>query len=276
MAHIVVYLQRTPRGLHPASAIALCWARDIASERGASVTAVAAGDAGSFDRGLVKAAGRFGADTVLFGGPEALANLQGRLLPVHVLLPWTMEGQAMAQRLAYDEPVPRWIERPHPPFGGPDAVTGVIAGTLPWHNLSTELDAEYEDSVEQVDLPAWLMPSGEDGPTFRATETGPRRYIAEGPLDVEVLKRLRAAGATAAEPVDVTDVSGGTFFWFDARSSTLPAACVERSPESRLFLFPGRRSELDPTWSSADWVFGGPWPDAFARLEGVLGEARGE
>ena len=55
MAHIVVYLQRTPHGLHPASAVGLCWARDIASERGATVTAVCPGDAGEFDRATLAA-----------------------------------------------------------------------------------------------------------------------------------------------------------------------------------------------------------------------------
>ena len=62
MAHILVYAQRTPQGIHPARAAALCLARDIASDRGATVTAVCPGDAGRADQFVIGAVSRYGAD----------------------------------------------------------------------------------------------------------------------------------------------------------------------------------------------------------------------
>ena len=62
MAHILVYAQRTPQGIHPASAAALCLARDIASDRGATITAVCPGDAGRADQFVIGAVSRYGAD----------------------------------------------------------------------------------------------------------------------------------------------------------------------------------------------------------------------
>ena len=51
MAHIVVYLQRTTRGLHPGSTVALCLAREIVE------------------------ASRSGSDQVVFLGPEGIQKL---------------------------------------------------------------------------------------------------------------------------------------------------------------------------------------------------------
>ena len=44
MASLIVHVLRAPAGIHPASAVALCVARDLATERGATGTALAMGD----------------------------------------------------------------------------------------------------------------------------------------------------------------------------------------------------------------------------------------
>ena len=80
MAHILVYLQRTPGGLHPASSVALCRARDIASERGATITAICRGDAGPLDKGVAAAASRFGADVLVWGAVAESSGLVGAVL----------------------------------------------------------------------------------------------------------------------------------------------------------------------------------------------------
>ena len=99
MAHILVYVQRTPHGIHPASAVALCLARDLGSDFGATITAVCPGDAGKANYKVSRAAGRFGADNLLFAGPTGLGTLQKRLNPGLVLTPWTAEGVAIAEDL---------------------------------------------------------------------------------------------------------------------------------------------------------------------------------
>lgn len=279
MAHIVVYLQRTPQGLHPASAVALCWARDIATERGATVTAVAHGDAGAFDHGILQAAGRFGADIVLFIGPHGMRHLHDRLHPVHVLVPWTAEGRAAGADLPSGPVIPRWIERPNPPFGGADAVTGVVAGTLPWSLHGEALEAEYEGDVDEATLPAWIEAasteaSREGPPTFRVAAEGDVGFGGTTTrLEDAVLSQLARRSAVHVSVDELLASRGGTFLWFEG---TLPRVLEDRSPSVRIIALPGPHGAFDPSWSLADWVFGGTWSDALDRLlSGPWGTAHG-
>ncbi|MEM9458412.1 MAG: hypothetical protein AAGF11_29815 [Myxococcota bacterium] len=259
MAHILVYLQRTPGGLHPASALALCRARDIASDRGATLTALCPGDAGTLDRGLAQAAGRFGADILVFGGPRGLRILLDQLNPVHVLVPWTREGMAAAESLPSGPAVPRWLTTPRPTWSGADAITAVVAGTLPWHVFGESLEAEYQADVDEVSLPTWTSeaaPSDDPAvPTFSIGGRGPARFLAPQAPDRDT-KSLLTRMAIEATPVEGPLPDTGTILWLSA--DPIPAALAERPVTTRLLVLPGSDAGLDPSWCSAEWVLSGP------------------
>lgn len=258
MAHILVYLQRTPRGLHPASALALCRARDIASDRGATLTALCPGDAGPLDRGLAQAAGRFGADILVFGGPRGLQMLREQLNPVHVLVPWSREGLRVAEELPSGPAIPRWLTTSRPSWSGADAVTAVVAGTLPWHVFDEPLEAEYQADVDEVSLPKWtteaLPKDNSPPPVFSVGAPGPSRWLAPQAPDREtqsLLVRMAVEQASLDDPVP----ESGTLMWLSAEP--IPPALAERSVATRLLVLPGPDAALDPSWSAAEWVLSG-------------------
>ncbi|MCA9655481.1 MAG: hypothetical protein H6712_02765 [Myxococcales bacterium] len=268
MAHILVYLQRTPAGLHPGSAVALCRARDIGSERGATITAVCPGDAGALDKGIAAAAGRFGADVLVFGGPKGLQTLFQQLNPVHVLVPWTEEGLAVSNELPSGPAVPRWLTTRRPAWGGADSITAVVAGTLPWHALPEALEAEYQSDVDEVPQPAWVstvvQPDDKQPPVFGLGGT-PLRWHASSAPDSDTLAALGRLGAEPATSAKDAIRPGGTVLWMSP--DPVPSELVERPSSVRLVVLPGDGTGLDPSWRAADWVFPGP---AVAALEAVL------
>ncbi len=269
MAHIAVHLQRTPHGLHPASAVALCWARDIASNRGASVTGVCRGDAGANDQGLVEAAGRFGADTVLFCGPQGFENLRERLNPVHVMVPHTAEGLGLVAQLPEGPAIARWIERRSPPYATADAVTAVVAGVQPWHRFDADVEAEYEGNVDDVDLPAWVREEGAP-PPFQINGGPGCGFIAPEGTDPLVLGALEKLGATATTWADAPHRGGGTTVLLTPGGMALPGGFETRDDGGRIVLLPGPDVSPDaavpPAWASADWVLPGVWPDVLTSV----------
>jgi hypothetical protein len=271
MAHILVYLQRTPQGLHPASAVALCFARDLGSERGATVTGMCAGDAGELDRAMVGGAGRFGADNMVFCGPGGIERLQERLRPVHVLAPWTAEGIAAMQGLPSGPMVPRWIDQRRPAWGAPDAVTGVVAGTLAWHDFDEQLEAEYQGDVDRVPMPEWvkdaavpLSPAGTERLVISQPELG---YVAPAAIDAELRAKLTLTGAKPSTPEEVARAQGGSYLWLAPGAGALPEALSRRGPGSRVVLLPGPDGIFDPSWALADWVLPGVWPEVLGMLQ---------
>lgn len=273
MAHILVYLQRTPMGLHPASAVALCVARDLGSERGATVTGVCAGDAGALDRAMVSGAARYGADGVVFCGPGGLERLQERLRPVHVLTPFSTEGLAAVQGLPTGPVVPRWVDARRPAWGAPDAVSGIVAGVLPWHDLDESLEAEYQGDVERVPMPEWVhevkVPVGPGGTEPLAIEQPVLVYVAPEGIDAELKSKLAALGATPATPADIASSTKGTCIWLEPGAGPVPDALAHRGPASRVVVLPGPDGTLDASWSMVDWVIPGPWPRVLADLQGA-------
>jgi len=268
MAHILVYLQRTPLGLHPASALALCIARDIGTNRGASVTALCPGDAGVLDEGISRAAARFGADIMVFFGPGGLADTVERLRPVHVLAPWTAEGLGAVGPLKLGPASPRWIRTARPPGAGADTVTGVIAGTTPWYALDATLDPEYLGNVDAARLPTWVE-GADTNPRagYGVTEGSPVHYVATRALDADLARTLDQLGAQAVAPEAVSTLPAGTLLWFTEGTGALPDAVQQRSVATRLIVLPDADAGVDQSWMHADLVIPGPWHEAIARLQ---------
>ncbi len=271
MAHILVYLQRTPAGLHPGSALALCIARDIASNRGASITALCPGDAGNLDAGIVRAAGRFGADVMVFYGPDGMNDTIDRLQPVHVVTTWTTEGLAAVDGIAVGPAVPRWIGKARPPGAGADTVTGVVAGALPWHAFDALLDAEYLGEVDAVALPAWTEHASAavdeaDAPGFGMVPEGSLHYVAPTGVDANTGKTLDRLGALPAQPDKLAELPSGSLLWFSDGRSALPEALQTVPPTTRSVVLAGPDAAFDTSWQHADLVVPGPWDEAVARL----------
>lgn len=263
MAHIVVYLQRTQQGLHPASAVGLCWARDIASDRGATLTAALRGDAGSFDDVLVRSAVRCGADIVVHGGDDIVVKLHDRLDPVHTLVPWTDEGCRIADELACGPVIPRWIERPAPPFGGADAVTGVVAGHLPWYQSTATLEPEFEGGVDSVEVPAWtqtVLP-------YEVSLTRGPIYWIDGAEHSPPHDALESLNANVVTPTECAAQTVGTAVWCGPAPLPEPLChpglavqvLVLSDASGRIGACP---SEIHPSWKYAHWVLHGPWLEA--------------
>lgn len=272
MAHILVYLQRTPVGLHPASALALCVARDIGSNRGASVTALCPGDAGPVDAGVVRAAARFGADVIVFFGPDGIADTIERLAPVHLLTPWTPEGLDAVADVSLGPANPRWISRARPPGAGADTVTGIVAGTPPWHAFEAALDPEYLGDVEDLAAPAWAMAGAASGVTehtaagFVMVPEGPVSFVAPRGLDKGVQRVLQQLQAQRLEPTPAATAEAQTVLWFVRGGDPLPEALQERSPTTRAVVFVDTDARFDASWKHADLVVPGPWDQGVARL----------
>jgi len=264
MAHILVYAQRTPQGIHPASAAALCLARDIASDRGATITAVCPGDSGRADQFVIGAVSRYGADLLTFCGPAGMRPLQERLRPLVCFVPHTEEGLLAAETLAGGPTETTWLHDPAIEWDNLAAVTSIAAGTLPWYELPTIIDAEYENEASLVDLPAWLARL--DAQFGR----GPLRYFAPHDLDASTRASLASLGARVAPAESLEKHDSGTLLWFSDASSGLPELLRNRGPGARVMYFPGAEAQLHPSWTAADWIVPGEWPDAVKQLHSDL------
>lgn len=259
MAHILVYAQRTPQGIHPASAVALCLARDIGSERGATVTAVCPGDAGRADQFVIGAVSRFGADLLTFLGPAGLRPLHERLRPLLVFVPYTEEGLAALDVIGAGAPETLWLHDPEIEWEQLASLSAVLAGTLPWYELPSIIDAEYDNEASLVDLPEWVARIDQHN------GRGPLRYFAGHDLDATTKTTLSSLGAKQAAPEYLAQHTSGTLLWLSGETG-MPDVLAARSPGARVMLLPGEGAEVDPSWSRADWIIPGPWPEAVKQL----------
>lgn len=259
MAHILVYAQRTPQGIHPASAAALCLARDIGSERGATVSAVCPGDAGRADQFVIGAVSRYGADVLTFLGPAGLRPLQERLHPLLVFVPYTEEGLAAAEAIGGAEAL--WLQEPEVEWDRLASITAIVAGALPWYELPSVIDAEYDNEASLVDLPEWVTRIEQH------SGRGPLRHFARDDLDQATRAALASIGAKPVGPEYLDQHGSGTLLWL---GGPLPEALARRGPGARVALFPGEDAEVEPSWARADWVLPGAWPDAVKQLHSEL------
>lgn len=280
MAHVVVYLQRTTRGLHPGSMVALCLAREVADARGASVTSVCLGDAGAFDDRLIVEASRAGTDQIVFLGPEGIQKLFRRLAPRHVFVPYTPEAGSVLAQAGIGPMTGRWIDGPPANPQKLESVIGTIAGTLPWQQSPMSIEPEYEADVTQVELPEWLVAAAEQATNLTTTaEQPPLIFVIGGvlgseteQLDSETKLALASLGAYAVQPGDFAKYREGTLLWFDGANQGLPVELVERSPGLRVILLPGERElsgPVDASWGMADFVLLGRWADVVRGFNGT-------
>lgn len=262
MAHILVYAQRTPQGIHPASAAALCLARDIGSERGATISAVCPGDAGRADQFVIGAVSRFGADLLTFVGPAGLRPLYDRLHPLLVFVPYTEEGLAAAETIGAPETL--WLQEPEVEWDRLASLTAIVSGTLPWYELPAIIDAEYDNEASLVELPEWVAKIEQHA------GRGPLRHFGREDLDQATRAVLASIGAKSVGPEYLDQHSSGTLLWLGGREAPLPEVLAQRSPGARVVLFPGEQAEADASWARADWVLAGPWPEAVKQLHSEL------
>ena len=266
MAHVVVYLQRTTRGLHPGSAAALCLAREVGEARGATVLSLCLGDAGAFDDRLLVEAARCGTDQVVFLGPEGIAKLFRRLTPRHVFAPYTREAGSVLAQAGIGPMVGRRIDGPPGNVNKLESVIGVVAGCLPWQQSPLQIEPEYEADVTQVELPDWLVAAAEQAVDLTTTaEPPPLMYFDGGDaqaIDAETKAALDVLGAFPVGSDAHTTYKNGTLLWFDTRGEGLPLALVERAPGLRVILLCGEREvtgPIDSSWGMADFVLAGKW-----------------
>lgn len=264
MAHILVYAQRTPQGIHPASATALCLARDIASERGATITAVCPGDAGRADQFVIGAVSRFGADLLTFLGPAGMRPLYERLRPLLVFAPYTEEGLGAIDLLGSGPAEPLWLQDPEVEWDRLASLTAVLAGTLPWYELPSIIDAEYDNEASLVDLDEWVARIDQHN------GRGQLRFFADPDLDAGTRASLLSLGAKQVGEDYLGQHTSGTLLWLSNAEAGLPEVLLSRGPGARVMLFTGEETEVHPSWTRADWIVPGAWPDAVKQLHSDL------
>lgn len=274
MAHVVVYLQRTTRGLHPGSLVALCVAREIADARGSAVISLCLGDAGAFDDRVVVEASRAGTDQLVFLGPEGIQKLVRRLQPRHVLSPYNAEASSVLAQAGVGPMVARWIGGP-PTSGKLETAIGVVAGCLPWQQAPLLIEPEYETDVSQVELPEWLVSAAERATDLTTTHEQPPLVYCPGPpgeaLDDETLAALTGLGAYPITEAAIATLGEATVLWFD-QGSGLPVTLFDRRPGVRVILLTGDRSitgPIDSSWGLADYVLPGAWPVVLSQFGGA-------
>ncbi len=242
--------------------ISLCLARDIGSERGATITAVALGDHQNHNDRVCAAAGRFGADTLYFSGHDGLATLYERLQPISVLVPYTKEGLEIAEMFPEDKAVPRWLSESDHGWGSADPITAVIAGTLTWYDLPTVLDPEVTGDAAEYTLANWL------GQGDSSRDSRQLQYLAPSDLDPRTKAMLASLGARPAP--EGYEHNSGTLLVLDSSGEKLPDTLAKRSPGARVIFFPGEVARFHDSWILADWVLPGPWQDAVNNLHSEL------
>jgi hypothetical protein len=152
-------------------------------------------------------------------------------------------------------------------------VSGIVAGTLPWHDLDEALEAEYQGDVEQVPMPPWIhdvdAPVGPGGTEPLPLEDPELSFVAPEGIDAELRGKIAALGARPVAPAQVAASTTGTCVWLEPGAGPVPESLAHRGPASRVVLLPGPDGTLDASWALVDWVVPGPWPRVLADLQGA-------
>ena len=253
MASLLVHVLRAPANIHPASAVALCVARDFATRRGATVVALAMGDAGDGDQDVAAKCSRYGADQILFVGPADLGRLQERVAPRRVFAPNTPEGRAFLAGLGVEDAdtASLLVGRPVDAEAlGESKGLLIHAGTLPWHALEDVVEPDYgEHFADGVPVP-WGSASGDGAPaSFYMLDDDPVLSTAE----LESLK-VETIAATA-----IASLERGTLLCSAPGYRGASDAIATRHRAVRLCIIDASEPPLSPpTTAAADFVFAGP------------------
>lgn len=283
MAFVFVYLQRHPLGLHPASSVALCSARDFASRRGASVLALCEGQDERHDKLVAAQAGQRGADQLVFCDRAELTAMYDDLGPRVVwcpATPWSMRAVAAMTSTELDpsqdlQPQTQWLTAPEILGDEFPPVVQLYAGVLPWLDFSTELIPQDRRRFEADEISLEETLPDASSPDFSAPLRIPKPapsplelfYLipSSAGMDGAEIESLRSSLAHlgAKEVAAPSEVPAQQMcLWLDG---TLPAD-LPRDPQ--WCLLPG----VDYTddfrgWEQADWVLPGNREDALALLQ---------
>lgn len=254
MATLLVLVEASPYGIHPASALSLCVARDLASERGATVVASLAPEVPSRDAQVLEEVTRRGADRMVFCSRDQLAEFLPSMAPRAILGPATESSKAQLQALTGQDLTIAWVQGP---VESPEAIEGPIAlmaGTLPWHELQAELIPEYPGDDQLCDLRAMQ-------PARRPDDACPLRFTIDPSLDnAQIRAELSLLGATEGQEEESATAPSISIFI----GPTLPE---QVQPLQRSILIPGDlNGPIQGDWGRADWVLPGTPYDALRGL----------
>lgn len=207
MATVVVFVLRDRTGIHPASAVSLCVARDLADRRGATVTALAMGDAGDLDHIVTREVARKGADQLVFVGPADLTSFAHRVVPRKVLVPNTPEGLDVLERLGLDvgetaSLVVATAQEAKTATERRETGLLVTAGTLPWHDCPDAIEPDYGGAFEEGIPCPWVTgaPQAESGGRLVALDH-------DAGLDASALAELGVESVSADAIADLHDAT---------------------------------------------------------------------
>ena len=264
MAFLLVYLERSSKGIHPASSVALCSARDIASTRGATLLAICEGEGGQHDQLVADEASRRGADQLVFTDRTGFKELYERLAPKSLLGPataWSVEAMAEASS---ESPQQRWLTTPEDTPTDFPPVVALFAGALPWHDLSGNLEPEYAAPRETLnsddhsdDRDAVVIPNIDTNPTPAVAYVDPEHLA-----DERTRAELALLGATEVSELGELEPASVVLCFGRA----LPEG-IDATAGHRWCLLPGVTETREYTgWQNAHWVLPGPHYDTVRQL----------
>lgn len=258
MATLVVYVEASSQGIHPASALALCVARDLASGRGATVIAATKPVSAQRDALVLHEASRRGADRIMFCSAEQLRPLMLSMAPQCLLGPATPTGRMLMNELWDQEHTIAWVQGPAEPPADLQGALAVIAGALPWHDLEAKIIPEYPGDDQPGDLNEVPLPSSPSkAPHLRF-------MIDEGLDNPQVRAELALLGAL---PLDSQD----TLPEHSVRICIGKSLPLEAELDERWILVPGDPNlEIEVDWGQAHWVLPGDPYDAVRSLHSQL------
>lgn len=268
MAHLLVYVQRTEGGIHPASAVAMCIARELASSKGATLLALCVGRDANPDAEaqIMRQSGRYGADRIHFANAKSIISQVRRIDPILSLAPHTAEGlEFLAQIKTNQRIAHHWQHLPYElPMHLPRLMS-VVAGTPPWNNFSTQLTASYEEGLEEI---ASFSSQSEN-------TAAPQQYCyySATPLSAKIRDLLKPFSASEVTLEDFAQVQRARLFYFQAPDATFEIEALKlRSPGSQVFLLIDREptTTVESDWTWADWVIPGPWDKTLAAFHNEM------
>lgn len=256
MATLLVLVEASPFGIHPASALGLCVARDLASARGATVVASCEANNPQADASVLREVTRRGADRMVFCNVEQLQSLMPAMAPKCALAPATPSSRQKLLELAGSELTIAWVQGPAEPPGELNGAIALLAGTLPWYDLQAEVIPEYPGDDQLCDLRELPVPPGPDS----AAEL---RYVIDPEFDnTQLRSELSLLGASELLAGDHPSPRCVKI----CIGQTLPSYAT---PEQRWVLIPGRPdTPIQSEWGAASWVLPGKAYDALRLLHG--------